>query len=60
MKAKIYTAYIFWLIATPVVFLFDVIGQQKQVLTIAWKNIKRDVQSNNRYFKINMKMLDFK
>jgi len=60
MKAKRYTAYILCIIVTPVIFLFDVIDQQKQVFRIAWKNIKRDVQSNNRIFEVNMKMLDMK
>lgn len=56
--AKIYIAYILCIAIMPIVYIMDVLQQQKQVFSYAWKNVKHDMQSNNRYLKINLKVLD--
>ena len=57
-RIKIHIAYILCIAIMPIVYIMDVLHHQKQVFLNAWKNVKVDIQSNNHYYKINMKMLD--
>ena len=57
-RIKIHIAYILCIATMPIVYIMDVLHQQKQVFVFARRNAKTYLQSNSRYYKINMKMLD--
>ena len=57
-RIKIHIAYILCIAIMPIVYIMDVLHSQRNVFRNAWLHVKADMQSNNRYYKINMKMVD--
>lgn len=55
---KSYFAYILCIVLLPVWFVMDIGKSLKGAFWNAWAGTKHSFKQNNRYLKINLKMLD--